>query len=127
MTKLQTILPTDIWVVAPWDEYIQMIDDRPKAKGYYRNGRMRIETMPIGPNHAKSHGIIIFAVNLFCTLKNIPFNGLDNCSYRKAGVRECQPDVSYSLFRKQVEHFCAKLELYSMQTKFSYGTLLSGP
>ncbi|MBC6476771.1 MAG: hypothetical protein GDA56_02155 [Hormoscilla sp. GM7CHS1pb] len=34
---------------------------------------------------------------------------------------------SYSLFRKQVEHFCAKLELYSMQTKFSYGTLLSGP
>ena len=33
----------------------------------------------------------------------------------------------YSLFRKQVEHFCAKLELYSMQTQFSYGTLLSGP
>ncbi|MBC6452978.1 MAG: nucleotidyltransferase family protein, partial [Hormoscilla sp. SP5CHS1] len=35
-------------------------------------------------------------------------------------------EVVYSLFRKQVEHFCAKLELYSMQTKFSYGTLLSG-
>ncbi|MBC6453660.1 MAG: hypothetical protein GDA43_10930, partial [Hormoscilla sp. SP5CHS1] len=34
--------------------------------------------------------------------------------------------VCYSLFRKQVEHFCAKLELYSMQTQFSYGTLLSG-
>ena len=34
---------------------------------------------------------------------------------------------TYSLFRKQVEHFCAKLELYSMQTQFSYGTLLSGP
>jgi len=37
---------------------------------------------------------------------------------------------TYRLFRKQVEHFCAKLELYelySMQTKFSYGTLLSGP
>ncbi|MBC6474863.1 MAG: hypothetical protein GDA48_20385 [Hormoscilla sp. GM102CHS1] len=34
---------------------------------------------------------------------------------------------AYSLFRKQVEHFCAQLELYSMQTKFSYGTLLSGP
>ncbi|MBC6453375.1 MAG: hypothetical protein GDA43_09265 [Hormoscilla sp. SP5CHS1] len=33
----------------------------------------------------------------------------------------------YSLFRKKVEHFCAKLELYSMQTQFSYGTLLSGP
>ncbi|MBC6424027.1 MAG: hypothetical protein GDA38_22910 [Hormoscilla sp. SP12CHS1] len=33
----------------------------------------------------------------------------------------------YSLFRKQVEHFCAKLELYSMQNQFSYGTLLSGP
>ncbi|MBC6456112.1 MAG: hypothetical protein GDA43_25450, partial [Hormoscilla sp. SP5CHS1] len=34
--------------------------------------------------------------------------------------------IAYSLFRKQVEHFCAKLELYSMQTQFSYGTLLSG-
>ncbi|MBC6424584.1 MAG: hypothetical protein GDA38_26295, partial [Hormoscilla sp. SP12CHS1] len=33
--------------------------------------------------------------------------------------------VHYSLFKKQVEHFCAKLELYSMQTQFSYGTLLS--
>ena len=95
MSKVQTILATDTWVVAPWDEYIQMIGERSKGKGYYRNGRMRIETMPIGPNHAKAHGIIIFAVNLFCTIKGISCNGLDNCSYRKTGVRECQPDVSY--------------------------------
>ncbi|MBC6454361.1 MAG: hypothetical protein GDA43_15120 [Hormoscilla sp. SP5CHS1] len=35
--------------------------------------------------------------------------------------------TAYSSFRKQVEHLCAKLELYSMQIQFSYGTLLSGP
>jgi len=35
------------------------------------------------------------AIHLFCTIKGISLNGLDNCSYRKTGVRECQPDVSY--------------------------------
>ena len=42
-----------------------------------------------------AHTIIIFAVNLFATLKGIPLNGMDNCTFRKASVQECQPDVSY--------------------------------
>ncbi|MBO1348160.1 MAG: hypothetical protein EBE86_012545 [Hormoscilla sp. GUM202] len=45
----------------------------------------------------------------------------------RTALLEAGMSVGYSLFRKQVEHFCAKLELYSMQTLFSYGTLLSGP
>ncbi len=97
MSTMRTKLPTDTWVVATWDEFIQTIEDPAyqKAKGYYYNGRMRIETMSVGPDHAKDNGIIAIAVTLFAALKGIPLNCLDNCSYRKTGVRECQPDVSY--------------------------------
>jgi hypothetical protein len=54
MSELQTKLPTDIWVVATWEEFIAMADDPAysKAKCYYRNGQMRIETMSVGPDHS---------------------------------------------------------------------------
>jgi Uma2 family endonuclease len=97
MSKLQTKLPTDTWVTATWDEYIQAIEDPAyaKAKGYYYNGQMRIEAMGVGPDHASDNHIIAFAITLFCTLNRIPLQGLINCSYRKTDVRECQPDISY--------------------------------
>jgi Uma2 family endonuclease len=97
MSTLITLLPTDTWVVATWEEFIAMADDPAykKAKCYYRNGQMRIETMSVGPDHARDHAIISFTVNLFCTIKGISVNGFNKCSYRKTGVRECQPDVSY--------------------------------
>ncbi|MEG4288166.1 Uma2 family endonuclease [Microcoleus sp. C2C3] len=97
MSGLKTKLPTDIWVAATWEEFIAMADDPAysKAKCYYRNGQMRIETMSVGPDHSRDNAIALFAINLFCTIKGISLNGLDNCSYRKTGVRECQPDVSY--------------------------------
>jgi len=96
MNTLQTKVATDTWVTATWDEFIQISEDPAdkKAKCYYRNGQMRFE-MGIGPNHARDNGITFFAVNLFCTIKGIAVNGLDNCSYRKPGVREAQPDISY--------------------------------
>jgi Uma2 family endonuclease len=97
MSQLQTKLPTDTWVTASWDEYIQAIEDPvyAKAKGYYYNGQMRIEAMGVGPDHARDNGIIYFAITLFCTLNRIPLQGLINCSYQKPGVQECQPDISY--------------------------------
>lgn len=97
MNELQIKLPTDTWVVATWDEYIEAIDDPllEKAKGYYYDGHLRIEMSPVGVDHASDNTIILFAVNLFCTLKGIPLRGLITCSYRKMGVRECQPDISY--------------------------------
>jgi len=97
MSELKTKLPTDIWVVASWEEFIEMADHPAynKAKCYYRNGQMRIETMSVGPDHASDNTVISFAVNLFCTIKGISVNGFNKCSYRKTGVRECQPDVSY--------------------------------
>jgi len=97
MSKLQTKLPTDTWVTASWDEYIQAINDPTCAKafGYYNNGQLRIEMSPLGNDHSRDHTIIIFAVNLFATIKGIPLNGNDNCTYRKTGLQEAQPDVSY--------------------------------
>ena len=97
MSTLITKLPTDTWVAATWEEFIAMADDPAynKAKCYYRNGQMRIETMSVGPNRARDNAIALLAINLFCTIKGIAVNGFNKCSYRKTGVRECQPDVSY--------------------------------
>ncbi|MGJ5629615.1 Uma2 family endonuclease [Nostoc sp. CALU 1950] len=97
MSELQTQLATDTWIAATWDEYIQIIENPAyqKAKGYYHNGHMRIEMPPVGNDHASDHTIILFAVNLFASIKGIALNGKDNCTYRKAGFKEAQPDVSY--------------------------------
>jgi Uma2 family endonuclease len=97
MTASQTQPLTDAWVVATWEEYLHTLatlaDD--KARGYYYNGSMRIEMPPVGNDHASDHSIITYAVHLFAGLKQIDLNGKDNCTYRKAGVGEAQPDASF--------------------------------
>jgi len=97
MSELKTKLPTNTWIVATWDEYIQAIEDQAyeKAKCYYHNGRMRIEMPPVGNDHASDHTIIISAISLFAATKRIDLNGKDNCTYRKTGFDDAQPDVSY--------------------------------
>lgn len=87
---------TNIWLVADWDEYIQNVERHAykKAKGYYHNDKYRIEMTPIGNEHSQDHSIINHAIYLYATLKNIPFTGKDNCSYRQIGLREFQPDLS---------------------------------
>ncbi len=97
MISMQTTLPTDIWVSATWEEYEQAIATPAyaQARGYYHNGQMRIEMSPVGPNHASDNSLIDILVNLFGIAKGIPLRSLSNCSYRKKGVRECQPDLSY--------------------------------
>lgn len=88
---------TDTWARATWDEYLGTIDDLayPRAKGYYYDGRMKIEMARIGHDHAADNTVGSFAVNLFCGLKSIPTRGLTNCTYRKVGYRDAQPDISY--------------------------------
>ena len=97
MTSLQIKPRTDSWVLATWDEYINQLNDPiyQQAKGYYYKGHMRIEMSPVSFDHGQDHVIIIFAVNLFVALKQIPATGLDTATFRKIGVRECQPDVAY--------------------------------
>lgn len=97
MKDLQTPIPTDTWVTATWDEYIQLASNPiyDKAKCYYHQGQLRIEMPPVGHDHSSDNTVISFAVNLYAVCKSIPLKGLTNCSYRKKGVQECQPDVSY--------------------------------
>jgi len=97
MVQLQPKFVTNAWMTAPWGEFLHLVEDpaNGKAKGYYFNGQMRVETMGVGPDHAAINNIISVAIALFCALKGIPLKGLMNGSYRKTGVREAQPDVSY--------------------------------
>ena len=96
MNHTQTQLTTNTWVTATWDEYIQTIQDPTykKAKSYYHKGKLRIEISPLGNDHANDHAVIIGAVSIFAATRNINLNLKDNCTYRKTGFREAQPDVS---------------------------------
>jgi len=96
---LPTKINTDRWVKATWQEYLEAIADPSftKAKGYYFQQKMRIEAMPVGTAHARLHLLLIAIISVFCALKKIEQNGQDNCSYRKKGFAEFQPDISYYL------------------------------
>ncbi|NER08835.1 MAG: Uma2 family endonuclease [Okeania sp. SIO3C4] len=96
MNKTQTQLPTDTWITATWQEYIQTIEDSSyeKAKSYYHNGKFRIEMSP-GYRHGKDHMVIITIVNLFTMAKKIEVDGINECIYRKTGLRSAQPDASF--------------------------------
>ncbi|MBE9167047.1 Uma2 family endonuclease [Pleurocapsales cyanobacterium LEGE 06147] len=92
-----TQLPTDTWITTTWDDYLRVIEDPAyeKAKSYYYKGQMRIEMSPVGNDHSRDHSIVIYAIHLFAGIKGIDLNGHDNCTYRKTGVNEAQPDVSF--------------------------------
>ncbi len=97
MVQLQPKSLTDTWVKATWESFLRLVENPTyaKTKGYYFDGQMRMETVGTGPAHAADNGIIHVGITLFCDLKGIPIKGLINCSYRKTGVREAQPDISY--------------------------------
>lgn len=98
--QISTDLVTDQWISATWEEFEQILKNSLYAESrcYYDKNQirqMRIETMPVGSEHADDNTLIIFAISLYCTLKNIPARGLTNCSYVKTGYQGCQPDISY--------------------------------
>ncbi|BAY22813.1 hypothetical protein NIES2100_25770 [Calothrix sp. NIES-2100] len=97
MSKTQTQLPTDTWIPASWQEYLQILTDllNNQAKSYYYKGHMRLEMAPVSFDHGQNHVVIIFAVTLFAALKGIPATGLDTTTFRKTGIQDCQPDVAY--------------------------------
>jgi Uma2 family endonuclease len=93
-------LITEQWIRATWEEFVQILENPLYAESRcyydsYQIKQMRIETMPVGSEHALDNGIIYAVIFLYCTLKNIPIVGLINCSYVKTGVQGCQPDISY--------------------------------
>jgi len=96
MSKLKTKIPTETWVKATWDSYIQALENETerKGKGYYHNGELRLEMSPVGNDHAKDHSFITVAIGFFAVAKGMTLTVKDNCTYRKTGVKEAQPDVS---------------------------------
>ena len=97
MLLLQTQTPLDTWISAPWQEFVDIADspDSTKLKSYYDKGKMRFEPMSTGSDHSKDHMTIIMSVGLFATLQGLPINGHNDCSFRKKGYTEFQPDASY--------------------------------
>ncbi len=96
MTFSPIQIPTDTWVNASWLDYLQTAHhlDYQTAKTYYYKNRYRIEMSPVSNEHASDHSIIIFAVCLYATLRAIPLNSKDNCTYRHPELQEAQPDFS---------------------------------
>lgn len=102
MNQLQIKLPTDRWIDATWDDYLKAIAEPTltKGKSYYYQNRLRLEMSPLGHDHAGDNTTIAVAINLFCIIRSIPLKGLINCSYRKPGLQEAQPDLSYYIGKK---------------------------
>ncbi|WP_445174862.1 Uma2 family endonuclease [Microcoleus sp.] len=96
-SAITQVLETDIWVKATWEEYLNFAEDSAWEKGkfYYYQEHMRIEMSPVGPLHARHNSIIPYVVILFATLRNIRVVQFANASFRKAGIREFQPDLAY--------------------------------
>jgi Uma2 family endonuclease len=93
---LQTI-PTDTWVKATWEEFLTFADDPTLVSGrfYYEQGEMRIEMAALGAAHSRDNSIVSTAIVLFAALKNIRIIEFTNCSFKKTGIRECQPDIAF--------------------------------
>ncbi len=97
-TQITNLDINKTWVPATWNEYLRVLEDsaQVKSKGYYTHGRMQVDMQrPVSFDHSHDHGIIALAINLYGILKGIPFTVLDNCSFRKTGVVEFQPDLAY--------------------------------
>lgn len=50
---------------------------------------------PPGNLHSRDHFIVLVAIALYASLRAIALDGHDNCTYRKAGKAEAQPDASF--------------------------------
>jgi len=96
-SAMTQVLETDIWVKATWEEFLNFAEDSAWENGmfYYYQEHMRVEMSPVGPLHARHNSIIQYVVILFATLRNIRVVQFANGSFRKAGIREFQPDLAY--------------------------------
>lgn len=97
MPNLKTKLPTDEWVAATWDEYIEVIGEREleNAKSYYHNGQLLIEMTPQGYDHSYDNSLIGYSVQLFGGINGIPMSAVTNCTFRRGNEAEAQPDLAF--------------------------------
>lgn len=96
----KTIHP-QVWTPAVWEDFLA-ISEHPsydKGKFYYYHGSYFLE-MGVGSVHGFDNSIIIILLYIFCAVQNIPLNTFTNASFRKEGIQECQPDISYYIGEK---------------------------
>jgi Uma2 family endonuclease len=101
MAETTTLQPiqTDTWVKASWDEFVATAYSSAYQEGraYYDRGRMRIEMAALGPAHSRQNSITFKVVSLYAALRNLRIVEFINCSFRKQGEQECQPDIAFYL------------------------------
>jgi Uma2 family endonuclease len=92
-----TQIPLDTWIKTTWYHFITLSNqpEYQQGKFYYDNGWMRIEMSPIGSAHSQDNSMISTVVILYATFHNIRIKELTNCSFRKTGEQEIQPDISF--------------------------------
>ncbi|WAS05253.1 Uma2 family endonuclease [Gloeomargaritales cyanobacterium VI4D9] len=97
------ILPNDqvsverqTWQAGSWETFLALSQQPTyqKAKAYYFQGAYQF-TMGVGANHGDINAVIFLLLSFYCTIRNLPHKAYVNTSYRKDGIRECQPDLSY--------------------------------
>ncbi|MGA1622432.1 MAG: Uma2 family endonuclease, partial [Synechocystis sp.] len=91
-----TLLKSDTWIAASWDDFLQATENPEygKAKFYYYQNHVRIEMSPVGNYHADDHSTILGSIHLYLATHQLNVMVKDNCSYRKTGHQEAQPDIS---------------------------------
>ena len=100
-------LVTDQWISATWDEFVQILENPLYADSrcYYDKNQfrqMRIETMPVGSEHADDNTLIIFAISLYCTLSAIPARGLTIAALQKQEFKVVSPTSLITSVHPQV-------------------------
>jgi Uma2 family endonuclease len=87
----------DQWVKASWEEFLAASEnsEETKERCYYDSGWMRIETMSIGSGHAQDNGLLALVFSVYGGYRDIEYVTFVSPSFRKAGERECQPDLAY--------------------------------
>ena len=103
-------LVTDDWVQGTWDKFLELCDrpDLEKAKFYYDDGWMRIEIMPTGSGHSQDNTLLSQVVSLFGMFKAVRIKGFTGGSFRRAGLRECQPDLAFYIAEEIPDPFPPK-------------------
>lgn len=88
---------TDTWLPATWPQFVAAAysEQYQGGRAYYDHGYMRIERAPLGSAHGQDNSLISTVVTLYGLAKNLPLKELINTSFRKPGIRECQPDLAY--------------------------------
>jgi len=95
-SNTQVSVERQTWQTGSWETFLALSQQPTyqKAKAYYCQGAYQF-IMGVGANHAAINLIVSLLVELYCIVRGVPFRGLTNASYRKAGLRECQPDSSF--------------------------------